>query len=82
MSAPRSPTALGRWKIQFCHAERRPKIFVSIVSGLAKRRLDSIPVSASGEKEARSSSAIRSTSRRYAASAMCTAGWDGPTVRW
>ena len=36
-SAPSGPTALGRWKIQFCHAVRRAKIFVSIVSGPAKR---------------------------------------------
>src|SRR5262249_32747160 len=48
--APRSPTAFGRWKIQFCQAERRAKIFVSIVSGPAKRRLASIPVRASGER--------------------------------
>ena len=34
--APRSPVAFGRWKIQFCQAERRPKIRVSIVSGPAK----------------------------------------------
>ena len=29
LRAPFSPTALGRLKIQFCHADRRPKIFVS-----------------------------------------------------
>ena len=32
-SAPSGPTALGRWKIQFCQAESRAKILVSIVSG-------------------------------------------------
>src|SRR3981189_910651 len=52
LSAPFSPTALGRWKIQFCHAVSRPKIFDSIVSGPAKRRLASIPVRLSGESEA------------------------------
>jgi hypothetical protein len=41
---------LGRWKIQFCQAERRPKILVSMVSGPAKRRLASMPVMASGER--------------------------------
>ena len=52
-SAPCSPTALGRWKIQFCQAERREKILDSIVSGPGKRRLASNPVNASGEKLAR-----------------------------
>jgi len=49
VSAPCSPTALGRWKIQFCHAVNRPKILVSIVSGPANRSKASMPVSASGE---------------------------------
>ena len=31
------PTALGRWKIQFCHAESRAKILLSSVSGPPKR---------------------------------------------
>ena len=61
-SAPSGPTALGRWKIQFCHAERRAKIFVSIVSGPTKRLLASSPVRASGEKLARSSSSTRTSS--------------------
>src|ERR1044072_9192573 len=62
MSAPRSPTAFGLWKIQFCQAVRRPKIFVSIFSGPANRRLASIPVSASGESDVRSSTATRISS--------------------
>src|SRR6187455_2760789 len=57
VSAPCSPTALGRWKIQFCHADSRPKILVSMVSGPGKRSDASMPVSASGESEARSSMA-------------------------
>ena len=61
-SAPSGPTALGRWKIQFCHAERRAKIFVSIVSGPTKRLFASSPVRASGEKLARSSSRTRTSS--------------------
>ena len=40
----------GGWKIQFCQAVSRPKTLVSGVSGPAKRRLASMPVSASGEK--------------------------------
>ena len=60
--APSGPTALGRWKIQFCHAESRAKIFVSIVSGPTKRWLASSPVRASGEKLARSSSRTRTSS--------------------
>ena len=50
MSAPRSPTALGRWNIQFCHALSRPNIFDSIVSGPGNRRLASMPTRASGRK--------------------------------
>src|SRR6266571_4714903 len=33
LSAPVSPVALGRMKIQFCQAESRPKILVASVSG-------------------------------------------------
>src|SRR5579862_364955 len=62
LSAPFSPVALGRMKIQFCQAERRPKILVSVVSRPGKRRLASIPVSASGERLVRSSTARRSSS--------------------
>src|SRR5581483_6531477 len=54
--------AFGRWKIQFCQAVRRPKILVSMVSGPAKRRLASMPVSPSAEKEARSSRKMRTSS--------------------
>ena len=36
-----SPTAFGRWKIQFCQAERRPKILMSMVS--ARRNAGSPP---------------------------------------
>src|SRR6478609_7624979 len=61
-SAPFSPVALGRTNTQFCHAESRPKIFVSVVSGPGKRKLASMPVSASGERLARSSMAIRNSS--------------------
>ena len=61
-SAPSGPEALGRVKIQFCQAVSRPKILVSSVSGPAKRWLASRPVSASGLKLARSSSAMRTSS--------------------
>ena len=54
-------TAFGRMKIQFCHAVSRPKTRVCIVSGPAKRRLASMPVSASGERLARSSMFCRWT---------------------
>jgi len=37
VNAPRSPVAFGRMKIQFCQADRRPKIFVASVSGPEKR---------------------------------------------
>src|SRR5262249_42163803 len=57
VSAPFSPTALGRWKIQFCQAERRLKILLSHPSEPGKRRLASMPVSASGERLSRSSHA-------------------------
>jgi hypothetical protein len=53
---------VGRWKIQFCQAVRRPKMRVSMVSGPAKRRLASSPVRASGEKLARSSWKMRISS--------------------
>src|ERR1700686_963654 len=58
-SAPDSPTAFGRTKIQVCHFERRPKTHVAIVSATPKRRFASKPVSASGDRLARSSRAIR-----------------------
>ena len=61
-NAPAGPDAFGRLKIQFCQAVSRPKIFVSIVSGPANRKLASIPVKASGLKLARSSTAIRTSS--------------------
>ena len=47
---------------QFCQAVRRPKILVCGVSGPANRRFASIPVSASGLSEARSSQAMRISS--------------------
>src|SRR5437773_6779789 len=61
-SAPFGPAAFGRWKIQFCQADSRPKILVSSVSGPAKRCCASMPVSASGLNDARSSTAMRSSS--------------------
>src|SRR5258705_2994263 len=61
-NAPCSPVAFGRIKIQFCQAERRPNIFVSVVSAPGNRKLASIPVSASGERLARSSIASRISS--------------------
>src|SRR5712692_610317 len=61
-SAPCSPTALGRTKIQFCQAESLPKMRVSMVSLPGKRRFASMPVSASGERLARSSIAMRTSS--------------------
>src|SRR5207245_10140996 len=48
-SAPCSPTAFGRIKIQFCHALSLPKMRVSMVSLPGKRRFASMPVSQSGE---------------------------------
>ena len=89
VSAPFGPTAFGRWKIQFCHAVRRPKIFVSSVSGPTKRRFASMPVSASGDSAARLSIARRTSSSqsissgakvtRPASSASC--GIERPVVR-
>src|SRR5258706_3599949 len=61
-SAPCSPTALGRTKIQFCQAESLPKMRVSMVSLPEKRRFASMPVSASGERLARSPVAHRTRS--------------------
>src|SRR5215813_6918534 len=61
-NAPCSPVAFGRMNTQFCQAESRPKIFVNKFSFPAKRKLASIPVSASGERLARSSIAIRISS--------------------
>src|SRR5215813_13872596 len=51
--APVGPTALGRTKIQFCHAESRPKMREAMVSVGAKRRFASRPISASGERARR-----------------------------
>ena len=62
------PAAFGRWKIQFCHADSRPKMRVSMVSGPAERRLASIAVNASGENEARSSSITRTSSSQSVSS--------------
>jgi hypothetical protein len=42
VSAPSGPTAFGRWKIQFCHAVSRAKIFRFHRLGAAKRRFASI----------------------------------------
>src|SRR5882762_3055670 len=60
--APCSPVAFGRIKIQFCQAESLPNILVCKVSAPGNRRLASIPVSASGERLARSSIARRISS--------------------
>src|SRR5215472_2516728 len=69
-NAPFGPTAFGRWKIQFCQAERRPKILVSSVSGPPKRSEASMPVSASGENAARASSACRTSSSQSMSSGV------------
>src|SRR2546428_3603803 len=69
-SAPFGPTAFGRWKIQFCHADSRPKILLSSVSGPPNRSDASRPLSASGEKAARSSSAIRTSSSQSISSGV------------
>src|SRR5215510_6696536 len=69
-SAPLGPTAFARWKIQFCHAERRPNILLSMVSGPPNRIDASMPVSASGEKAARSSSAMRTSSSQSMSSGV------------
>src|SRR5258708_20612574 len=61
-NAPCSPVEFGRIKIQFCQAESLPNILVCKVSAPGKRRLASIPVSASGERLARSSIARRISS--------------------
>src|SRR5215470_6478752 len=53
LSAPLSPTAFGRLKIQFCQAESRAKILLCAVSGPTKRKFASSPVSASGDRLAR-----------------------------
>src|SRR5581483_2241999 len=58
-NAPCSPTAFGRMKIQFCHADSRPKMRVSCVSGSGNRRFASMPVSASGDSAMRDSIAWR-----------------------
>ena len=67
---PWSPTAFGRWKIQFCHADSRAKILLSSVSGPPKRSEASMPVSASGEKAARSSMAMRTSSSQSMSSGV------------
>src|SRR5271163_849262 len=67
-SAPFSPVEFGRRKTQFCQAERRPKTFVSMLSAPGKRRLASMPVSASGERLHRSSMAMRSSSSQSSSS--------------
>src|SRR5262249_3090494 len=69
-SAPLGPTAFARWKIQFCHAERRPQLLLSMVSGPPNRIDASMPVSASGEKAARSSSAMRTSSSQSMSSGV------------
>src|SRR3989442_14237888 len=69
-SAPRSPTALGRLKIQFCQALSLPKMRVSMLSLPGKRRFASRPVSASGERLARSSSAMRTSSSQSRSSGV------------
>src|SRR5579871_4691292 len=69
-NAPASPTALGLMNIQFCQAERRPKMRVSMVSAGPKRRLASIPVNASGERLVRSSIASRTSSFQSSASGV------------
>src|SRR6185369_1030965 len=60
--APFSPTALGRMKIQFCHADRRPNTRVNMFSRPVKRSEASMPVSASGDSATRSSMAMRTSS--------------------
>src|SRR4029079_5024636 len=62
LSAPFSPVAFERMKIQFCHADSRPKMRVALFSGSGNRRFASIPVSASGDSATRDSMACRSSS--------------------
>src|SRR6266540_494720 len=69
-SAPLGPTAFGRWKIQFCHADSRAKILVSRVSGPPNRSEASMPVSASGEKATRSSVPMRTSSSQSMSSGV------------
>src|SRR5712692_7505624 len=69
-SAPCSPTALGRLKIQFCQALSLPKIRVCMLSLPGKRRLASRPVSASGDRLVRSSSAMRTSSSQSSSSGV------------
>src|SRR5215470_7085221 len=68
--APLGPTALPRWKIQFCQAESRPKILLSSVSGPPNRIEASMPVRASGENAARSSIAMRTSSSQSMSSGV------------
>ena len=70
LSAPLGPTAFGRWKIQFCHAESRAKILLSSVSGPPNRSDASMPVRASGENAARSSIAMRTSSSQSMSSGV------------
>src|SRR5712691_9330687 len=69
-SAPCSPTAFGRIKIQFCQALSLPKMRVSVVSLPEKRRFASMPVRASGERLARSSIAMRTSSSQSRSSGV------------
>src|SRR5437879_9383333 len=69
-SAPCSPTAFGRTKIQFCQALSLPKMRVSVVSLPEKRRFASMPVRASGERLARSSIAMRTSSSQSRSSGV------------
>ena len=67
------PAAPRRWaagKSSSARPSSRPKIFVSAVSGPAKRRLASMPVSASGEKLARSSMTSRISSAQSRSSGV------------
>ena len=72
----------GRRKIQFCHAVSRPKIFVCGGLGPAKRKLASIPVSASGEREVRPSiaSRISSSQSRLSGAAVIRPASSAPSV--
>src|SRR6185437_3575083 len=69
-NAPCAPVAFGRLKIQFCQADSRPNTRVAMVSGPAKRKLASSPVSASGDRLARSSMARRISSSQSSSSGV------------
>src|SRR5262249_18337828 len=79
-SAPFGPTALPRWKIQFCQAESRPKILLSSVSGPPNLIEASMPVRASGENAARSSIAMRTSSSQSMSSGGKGGEGDGPRL--